>query len=231
MSALADKPRQLATNIDSGSDLDLATRLRSDIVSGVYMPGDRLKFAVLSDRYASGHGSLREALAQLVTEGFATQEHNKGFAVAPVSKSELLEITEHYIDLEKRALADAIEHGDEEWETNIVAAHHRLQRIEKKSWEERVARHSDWVIRHREFHASLVSACQGTWHLKLRTLMFDQLDRYRYVTKMIPKGNGRSRLKEHQGIMESVLARDVSSTTSLLESHIRKTSERALKLL
>lgn len=212
-------------------DSDLAGRLRADIVDGAFMPGDRLKFADLAGRYSAGHGSLREALAQLVTEGFATQEINKGFAVAPVSKAELLEITEHYIELEQRALADAMLHGDEDWEAEIVAAHHRLQSIEKQPWEERVARHSEWVIRHRDFHSALVAACSGTWRLRLRALMFDQLDRYRFVTKMAPKGPAKSRSAEHRSIMQAVLARNVEAAALLLDKHIRKTADRALKLL
>ncbi len=202
-----------------------------DIVNGVSAPNTRLKFANLSERYDAGYGTLREALSQLVSEGFATVETNKGFAVAPVSREELLEITEHYIDLEKRALASSIAHGDDSWEGQVVLAHHRLHSIEKQSWEERVARHSEWVIRHREFHEALVAACQGPWLLRLRSLMFGQLDRYRFLTKMAPKRHGKGRSAEHRRIMEAVLERDVDHAAVLLDSHVRHTAERAVKLL
>lgn len=216
------------------AELELVDRLRADIVNGAFCPGDRLKFATLSERYDVGFGSLRETLSQLATEGFATQETNKGFAVAPVSERELLEITKHYIELEQRAIASAITNGDDSWEANIVAAHHRLLAIEKQPWEERVARHTDWVIRHREFHASLVAACEDTWLLRLRTLMFDQLDRYRFLTKMAAsgiKGKGGSRSTEHRRIMESILNRDIEKSSTLIEQHIQKTAARAAKLL
>lgn len=219
---------------DVSSDLELVDRLRADIVNGAFSPGERLKFATLSKRYHVGFGSLREALSQLVTEGFATQETNKGFTVAPVSERELLEITKHYIELEQRAIASAIANGDDSWEANIVAAHHRLQAIEKQPWEERVANHADWVIRHREFHASLVAACEDTWLLRLRTLMFDQLDRYRFLTKMAACGvkeKGSSRSTEHRKIMKSILDRDIETSSILIDQHIQKTAARAVKLL
>lgn len=215
----------------SASGRDLVGNLRMDIVNGFFAPGARLKFAALAKRYDAGHGTLREALAQLTSEGFATVEQNKGFAVAPISGAELMEITEHYIDLEKRALANAIANGDDAWEGDIVSAHHKLQTIEGQPWEQRVALHSEWVIRHRKFHETLVAACQGPWLLRLRTMMFDQLDRYRFLTKLGPQKNGNSRSNEHRKIMEAVLARDADAAALLIDSHIRRTAEQAVKLI
>jgi len=213
------------------TDLDLVGRLRADIVNGAFSPGERLKFAPLSKRYDAGFGTLREALSQLVLEGFATQEVNKGFAVAPVSREELSEIVSHYIELEQRALISAIATGDDDWEANVVAAHHQLQAIEKRTWEERVARHSEWVVRHRAFHAALVAACSDRWLLRLRTLMFDQLDRYRFLTKMAPKGKRASRSNEHKKIMNAVISRDAARAVEFLDVHIRGTADKAMMLL
>lgn len=210
---------------------DLPTQLRSAIVDGALPPGTRLKFAELAKRYGSSYGTLREALSLLASEGFVTQEMNKGFSVAPVSHEELLEITEHYVELENRALAKSIAEGDDLWEANIVAANHRLTALEKLPWEDRVAAHSDWVLRHREFHESLVATCRGTWLFRLRTLMFDQLDRYRFVTKMSFKKGGASRNVEHRRLMEAVIGRDTEAACDILEQHVRKTADRAAKLL
>ena len=210
---------------------DLATRLRTTIVNGDFSPEERLKFAVLSKRFDAGYGTLREALSQLATEGYVTQETNKGFAVAPISQAELVEITDHLVDLEQRAMASAIEHGDDSWETGLVAAHHRLHKIEKCDWEERVARHSDWVLRHRAFHEALVSACPGRWLLKMRAMMFDQLDRYRFLTKLGTGEGGASRGAEHRMLMEAALDRDAKTASQLMDTHIRKTSQRAVLLL
>ena len=166
-----------------------------------------------------------------MSEGFVTLEAGKGFKVAPVSRAELNEITEHFIDLEKRAIRDAIIHGDDDWESHVVSAHHRLSIIEKLPWTDRMERHSDWVERHREFHESLVSACQGPWLLRLRGLMFDQLDRYRFLTKRTPEGLGRKKFEEHRQIMDATLARDSKEAERLIEFHIRDTSDRVGGLL
>ena len=209
----------------------LVAQIRSDIISGVYKPDERLKFAFLAKRYSCSFGSLRESLTSLVSEGFVTSQANKGFAVAPVSSAELLEVTEHYIDLEKRAIVSAIDNGDDVWESNIVASHHRLKFIENQTWKVRVELHDDWLKRHREFHWSLVSASEGIWLLRLRSMMFDQLDRYRFITKISSEGMGERKFLEHKQLMEATVNRNKEMVTKLIESHIRDTAERALALM
>ncbi|QKV20158.1 GntR family transcriptional regulator [Oricola thermophila] len=212
------------TRTGSSAGQDIVSRLRADIVSNVFLPEAKLKFAELTKRYDVGIGTLREALSQLVSEGFVTLESGKGFKVARVSREELLEITDHFVDLEKRAIADAIEHGDDVWESQIVAAHHRLSLIENLPWPERMERHAEWLQRHREFHESLVSACQGYWLFRLRSMMFDQLDRYRFLSKMTPEGLGKQKSKEHRLIMQATLDRDAAKAMELIEHHIRDTT-------
>jgi GntR family carbon starvation induced transcriptional regulator len=212
-------------------DKDTHSLLRSAIIQGAFAPGERLKFASLSVRFGSSYGSLREALSLLVSEGFVTQEINKGFTVAPVSLSELYEITEHYIELEKRAITKSIEKGDDIWEAEIVAANHRLNLIERLSWEERVSVHAEWVARHREFHEKLVDPCRGSWLFRLRSIMFDQLDRYRFVTKMSYSKGAKSRGSEHAEIMEAVVSRNADFACKLIERHVERTVDRAVKIL
>ena len=227
-------PRAAATDTaPSGANggRDVLSRLRSDIVSSVFEPEMRLKFAEMTRRYDVGVGTLREALSQLASEGFVTVEAGKGFRVAPVSAEELMEITDHFIALEKRAVREAIAHGGEDWETHIVAVHHRLSLIEGLPWEARMERHSEWVERHREFHEALVAACPGRWLLRLRSMMFDQLDRYRFVTKNAPEGLGRKKFEEHRKLMLATLERDADKASDLIEAHIRDTSDRALAML
>jgi GntR family transcriptional regulator, carbon starvation induced regulator len=165
----------------------------------------------------------------LVSEGFVTLEAGKGFRVAPVSRADLLEVTEHYVAFEVRALAGAIACGDEDWETRLVACHHRLNLIEELPWPERMRRHGDWVERHRAFHDALVGACTDRWLLRLRSLMFYQLERYRFLSKMGREKSRKGRGSEHREIMDAALARDEKTATQLLERHIRETADAALR--
>ncbi len=220
-----------ATRVEATTGSNVLTRLRSDIVNSEFKPSARLKFADMTKRYDVGIGTLREALSQLASEGFVTVEAGKGFKVAPVSAEELVEITDLFIGFETRAIREAIAAGDDDWEANIVAVHHRLRLIEGLPWSERMERHTEWVQRHREFHEALVAACQGRWLLRMRTMMFDQLDRYRFVTKNASESQGRKKFDEHREIMQATVARDGDSAAAMIERHIRDTSDRALKIL
>lgn len=220
-----------AADAVQGAGRDVVDRLRADIVSGHFRPSSRLKFANITERYKVGVGTVREALSHLVSQGFVTLEANKGYAVAPVSIEELREVSAHYIELEQKAFTNAMARGGDEWEANIVFCHHKLRAIESCSWEERVARHSQWVERHRQFHESLVSACDGTWLLRLRSIMFDQMERYRFLTKMAKGNDGKGRGAEHRMLMEAALDRDAESALRLVDAHVQKTAKRAIPLL
>jgi GntR family carbon starvation induced transcriptional regulator len=208
----------------SSNAQDLLGRLRADIVKHTFAPETKLKFSDLTERYGLGIGTLREALSQLVSEGFVTLEAGKGFRVAAVSRRDLSEVTEHYVAFETRALSQSIAAGDDEWETRIAASFHSLSIIEELPWAERMRRHGEWVERHRRFHESLVAACSDRWLLRLRSLMFYQLERYRFLSKMNREKSPARKRTEHRAIMDATLARDAKAT-ALLEHHIRDTSE------
>src|SRR5512146_1702424 len=70
----------------------LATRLRTDIVSGVLGPGAKLSIDELRSRYGVSLSPLREALSRLAAEGFVVLEDKKGFRVAPVSRDNCREV-------------------------------------------------------------------------------------------------------------------------------------------
>ena len=70
----------------------------------------------------------------------------------------------------------------------------------------------------------LVSACSDRWLLRLRSLMFYQLERYRFLSKMNREKSPAQKRAEHRAIMNATLARDAKAT-ALLEQHIRDTSE------
>ncbi|MGI9505666.1 MAG: GntR family transcriptional regulator [Geminicoccaceae bacterium] len=55
--------------------------LRADIINAVFQPGDRLKIAELSTRYAVSANPIREALQQLQGEGLVEMQPNKGARV------------------------------------------------------------------------------------------------------------------------------------------------------
>lgn len=81
--------------------------LRRDILSGVFLPGERLIELQLSDRYTCGRAVIRAALVQLESEGLVDREPNRGAVVHRISIAEAIEITEARAVLESLIAARA----------------------------------------------------------------------------------------------------------------------------
>jgi len=79
----------------------VAERIRADILSGLYAPGDRLVERRLAQRFGVSHIPLREALARLVEEGLVERPPRRGARVASLSPRMLEEISSLRVVLEQ----------------------------------------------------------------------------------------------------------------------------------
>lgn len=214
----------------------LASRLREDIINGVYAPGSRLRTKGLCERYGVSLIPMREALSRLASSGFVQAEDQRGFHVPEVSAAELVDITCTRLYVEKEALRRSIENGDLAWETRLIAAHHRLSRLPMQQ-----ASHPgvtpEWDEAHVEFHSALLSACDSKWLLNLASMLRDQTARYRHLSvqsqgsRKVSSGKGGKRdvAAEHQALLDAALKRDVAKATQLLEKHFQTTTELVLQ--
>ena len=124
--------------------------------------------------------------------------------------------------LDVQAIRNAIELGDDAWEAAIVAAFHRLEKIESRLGDGPVILDEEWSGIHRAFHASLLAACkserQRLWSLSL----FDQAERYRRFSAR-HRQVSRRKSNEHRKIMDATLRRDADAACALLSEHILST--------
>lgn len=197
--------------------------LRSDILAGDLRPRDRLRIQQLTERYDVGATAVREALSRLVTEGLVTAEDQRGFCVADVSGDELQDLTRTRLWIEQSALRTAIEQGDLEWETDVLASFHRLSRMPPPSTGPRAA--TAWRQAHRQFHFALVRGCGSAWTLRLCSMLYDQTERYRNLAGKAREAASRDVLAEHREILEATLARDATQACDLLARHFESTTK------
>jgi DNA-binding GntR family transcriptional regulator len=173
-----------ADNAATGAAKSLTTqafeRLRTDILLGELRPSERLRIQLLSERYAVGSTAIREALSRLVTDGLVDFEAQRGFCVASVSRSDLLDLTETRVDIETIALRKAIERGDLEWEGTVLGAFHRLSRTPPPS---SIELHAAWAQAHRHFHESLIAGCRSPSLTRLCRELYDKSERYRNLAE------------------------------------------------
>ena len=200
-------------------------RLRSDIIAGKLAPGAKLRIEELRDDYRIGASPLREALNRLAGEGFVTVEEQRGFKVAPVSPDDLKDLSRMRVMLECEALRESIRNGDDEWEANLLAAHHRLQKAERSFGKNL----DEWEQRNEEFHEALVAACTSSWLLRLRHVLYEQHKRYRFIA-ILSHQQDRDVHREHREILEAALARDVKAAIEATERHIQFTLESSIRV-
>jgi DNA-binding GntR family transcriptional regulator len=197
-------------------------RLRHDMLSGVHVPGTKLKVDLLRNRYGYSSSPLREALNRLTQEGFVVADQRRGFRVAPMSADDFADITRLRLLLDLQALEESIQLGDDEWEVRSVSAFYRLQKIEERFPEGPLVLNDEWSARHKEFHMALLSATKSPRLLDLCSNLFDQAERYRRFSAKY-RTAPRSKSNEHEAILNATVNRDSAEATKLLTNHIRRT--------
>lgn len=202
--------------------------LRDDILAARLAPDMRLRIVELQRRYDLGISPLREALLRLVSEGLVVVEGQRGFAVASVSLAELEDLTRARVCLESAILAEAVAHGDAEWEANMLAAFHRLSRTPLPDSMHDAQATALWEERHRAFHQSLVAGCGSAWLLRLQVQLSEHSERYRRVRlfhSVPPLQLARKVDEEHRALMEALLNRDAAGAAALIKQHLEYTAQ------
>lgn len=205
----------------------VARQIRDEILRGDLPPGSKLKLEDLRARLSVSLSPLREALSRLSAQGLVHAEDQKGYSVTPTSREDLSEVIRLRVELETLALREAIAQGDAEWEAEIVATSHLLQRVV------RARTHRDvqaWETAHRRFHFALLAACNMPRLLRVIGNLHDLSDRYRRVF-LQANPSDRDVPQEHQRIMEATLARESEVACALLRQHIVRTGENVSRAL
>jgi len=197
--------------------------LRSELLACRFAPGEKLKIDDLCRRFAVGSSAVREALSRLASEGFVVSEPQRGFRVAPLSIDALRDLTDVRCSIEALCLQGAIEKGGIEWQSQVVAALHRLSQT--PVWADKAARrYSDEYARaHEIFHEVLAAGCGSPWLLHLRTMLFNHSERYRWFSGPFSRVE-RDLDREHREIAEAALARDSKRAVALMNEHLQKTA-------
>jgi DNA-binding GntR family transcriptional regulator len=197
--------------------------LRADLLACRILPGKRLKIQELCTQFSVSLGAIREALSRLTSEGLVVAEPQRGFRAAPISATDLADLTMVRVEIETLCLRRAIALGDVNWEARLVAAAHRLSRTPERDGNDPARSNEVWAEAHSAFHLALVDGCGSPWLLHLHALLYAQSERYRRLS--VPfAAQGRNVDEEHQLIVTATLARNAENATRLLTAHLEATT-------
>jgi GntR family transcriptional regulator, carbon starvation induced regulator len=206
---------------------DIAHRMRTEIVTCRLRPGEVLKFDTLRSAYGASFTTLREALTCLAAEGLVVAEEQRGFKVAPVTIGDLIDLTRARILIEVDLIRRSIENGSDDWEIRVISSIHRLGIIEGRTAENYVD-NPEWKHAHREFHESLVGACDSPTLLGIRSSLFERAERYRSISATL-RPRSRDKAGEHRALMKAAVGRDADHACDLIARHIQSTTDNVIK--
>jgi DNA-binding GntR family transcriptional regulator len=146
-----------------------------------------------------------------------------GFSVTPVSLEGLIELTDARREVEGLVFRRSVREGTLDWESEVVAAHHVLQRTPA-----RLDGHFNqaWSVAHIGFHNALLAGCTNRRLLSLALSLRDAAEVYRRAWQR-PVGDNALRdvASEHQRLMDIAVSRDEELAYEAIGAHIQATTD------
>lgn len=202
--------------------------MRDDILSGRWAPGEKLQLAALSKHYQTSSTVIREALTRLVGDRLVVLKPNRGFFVPTLSLAELKDINELRCRSEEFGIGLAIERGDLAWESEVIAAHHTLERTPYRDPNDDQLTEA-WNHAHQAFHAKLLEACGVPVLIDLCSTLSDLSQLYGRWAGNATLHIKRDIAREHRDIMNAALQRDAKGASRLIREHYETTLKAILK--
>ncbi|WP_099826972.1 GntR family transcriptional regulator [Oceaniglobus indicus] len=202
---------------------DIHEDLRRRLITGGFVPGQKLKPDELRGAYGCSINTVREVLLRLSSAGLVTFQDQRGFRARESSLRHQHELTQMRVLLEQEGVAISMRDGGLEWEAQLTAAHHKLSHIEARiaalGAVEPVL--DTWCAAEWEFHETLISACGSDLMRQTYAAIYDQF-RQQLVTRETNFGYYPNNVAEHLGIVEAALARDEALCRRRIHEHLAR---------
>ncbi|OJY63572.1 MAG: hypothetical protein BGP16_01460 [Sphingobium sp. 66-54] len=196
---------------------DFANRLRDAIVSGHFMPNERLIEQDLVEFLGTNRANVRIALGKLEHEGLVVIEPNRGARVRLVTDREAVEIMQARGALEGLVARQAAERATD-------ADKQRLKDLT-----------AQMQTAFREGDLLAFSAINGRYHAEIHRIsgnltatrllanLKSQIVRFQYRTIMLA-GRARRSLQEHVDITDAIAAGDAAGAEKAMQQHLDEIS-------
>ncbi len=187
------------------------SQLRRDILAGRYPPGTRIVFDQVASRFGISKVPVREAVVQLVGEGWLVMRPHVGAIVPELNPEEILETSVIRAVVEGAAVRTSVDHLSGE----TLA---RLRGLQKLMDAAATANDPEYPQLNREFHGHMYQACP---YPQLRSMVTSLLDRGRRwrIVRFLPTYLPQSQ-SEHLAILEALERRDGESAERLVRQHV-----------
>ena len=210
MSALTLTPRALYEEV--------AELLRQRIFARELAPGSWIDEMRLADEYGISRTPMREAIKILAAEGLITMKMRRGAYVTEVNDKDQRDVY-HLLSLLESDAAGVVAAQASDLElAELESIHQELSAA--------VGNTDKFFAINERFHMRLLEIANNRWRdqmvADLRKVM--KLNRHNSLLK---SGRIEESLREHQALLEALLARDVSASVARMQAHFANGLEAA----
>ncbi|WAH35182.1 GntR family transcriptional regulator [Alicyclobacillus dauci] len=197
--------------------------IRNEIISGEFKPGERLKELDLAKRFNVSQTPVREALARLSQEELIQIDRYRGATVSVYTAQDFQNLYDIRIFLELPAIRKAAECITDE-QLGFVQSLLEQGELALKAGDRSQFEHVDL-----EFHKVLTECAENPYLSKMTRSNQEKLQTIRKViavTQIGPKSQ-----RDHELIVDALVARDSKRAESTLRDHILRTRDEVLDII
>jgi DNA-binding GntR family transcriptional regulator len=208
-------PSHVSEALAGSASQRVADYLRDAILDGDIGPGQRVRQAMVAERFGASRLPVREALRMLEAEGLIEHEANKGARVPLLDSREVDIIYQMRERLEPLALSQSI--------PNLTAGD--VRRI--GDIQDSIETNSDvrgFLQLDRQFHLLTYSGCHFDQLMSMVTRLWNSTQHYRRAF-VSSSGPGRMWVinSEHRLLLDAIQRHDTTDAERYLSGHIRRT--------
>jgi DNA-binding GntR family transcriptional regulator len=192
--------------------------LRDAILSGEFLPGERLVEAQLMTRFGASRFTVRAALQDLTAEGLVETQRNRGAHVRKVSLDEAVEITEVRMVVEGLIAARAAERIDDGQASELDEIGLLMRRAVE------AGEHRRYHDLNGRLHALIREIAGHRTADRIVGTLRGQLVRHQFVLSLLP-GRPQQSLPQHERIIAAIRDRDPKVAEESMREHIASVIE------
>ena len=199
-------------------------KIRRDITIGNLSPGERLVEIKLAEEFQTSRGLIREALLQLVSEGFLTSKKNKGLSVTKLTLKQIDEI------LSLRCLLEgyAVRLTAEKIQREGLAQLRTINKALLKATQNRSL--TDWTDANIAFHQFFIDNSCNNHLIQILDGLRSRTYRYSVVGITIP-GTQEIFVKDHENITKACESGDPQKAQDFMQKHMENSKNALLSHL
>jgi len=203
---------------------EVVTRLRDEIVQGVWKPGTRLQERLLCDRYGISRSPLREAYQVLSSEGLLDITLNRGAVVSAPTPALTLQQFVLFQALEVLAIELACDNATDEALSAIRRANQKMKTSAERGAVAEFLRDNTTV------HRLVVEASGNAPLIEAHTVVSRQLIRVQNLDGPLEHPISESE-SEHDNFIDALAARDKVRAAAELRRHLATVEDNLRKRL